>query len=160
MTDLRTDIIEVYIVRVGKGRTEFLQLMRTGEPAVRTWQPVMGHAEPGETAIETALREVHEEVGLTRRDAGFTAFYGLEEVHPYFLAQSDCIMLSPCFAAMVAEDWEPKLNDEHTSFRWVPAEEIETAFLWPGQRASCREIMREVVAGTPLSEYLRVEFRG
>ena len=33
-------------------------------PMRGTWQPVMGHIEPGERARDTAVRELHEELGL------------------------------------------------------------------------------------------------
>jgi len=161
----------------------FLQLKRTRDPLGRTWQPVMGHAEPGETAVQCALRELSEEVGLAPPPRGrgqgggrevhadqppaahatFLALWALEQVHPFFIAELDAIVLSPRFAAEVPPGWTPRLNDEHTAHRWVHWRDAvrasgEGAFMWPGQRAAAREIVGSLlVDGSVCRERLRVK---
>ena len=118
---IRADIVDVYVFRTADdARTaadsagvEFLQLLRSGDPLARTWQPVMGHCEGGERAPACALRELREEVGLSADGAGqpaLLAFYALEQVHPFYLAAIDAVVLSPRFAAHVARAWSPRLN--------------------------------------------------
>ncbi len=135
---VRTDVVDVYVVRVHNAATEFLQLRRAEEPLRGTWQPIMGHVDSGESSLAAALREMLEEVGLERRDT--LAMWALEQVHPYYIARLDAVMLTPRFAALVPDSWTPRLNAEHDDTRWVTCAEVETNFVWPGQRACCAEI--------------------
>lgn len=174
---IRTDIIDVYVFRraqaTGTGEEEekhggeggggggggvwFLQLLRSNEPLARTWHPVMGHIEPGESAVACAIREAREELGLDLGSPGALGFWALEQVHPFYLPALDQIVHSPRFCVEVAEGWEPVLNDEHTDFRWVDADEVERVFLWPGQALACREIERYIANVThPARDRLRV----
>lgn len=166
MPQLRTDIVDVYIFRRLPGETpghlathvELLQLYRTGDPMRGTWQPVMGHLETGETAAAGALREAGEEVGLRPGDDGFIGLWALEQVHPYYIAELDSIVISPRFALEVAPGWRPRLNDEHTAERWVWSYQAERFFMWPGQLAAVREITGSLLRAGSLSlEALRVK---
>lgn len=177
---VRTDVVDVYVfTRVpakpardhdrdaawpGRDRTsavEFLQVLRVGEPLNNTWHPVMGHVEPGETAVDTARRELREELGLDAADARVRGFWALEQTHPFFIAAINAIVMSPRFAIEVAPAFEPTLNAEHARHRWVPESEIDAMFMWPGQKACCREILSEIVDNASLSrEALRVNHGG
>jgi ADP-ribose pyrophosphatase YjhB (NUDIX family) len=146
---VRTDVVDVYIFRRtartrearAAGSVEFLQLLRADEPLTGTWHPLMGHVERGETAAACAWRELGEEVGLRPDDAALVGLWALEQVHPYFIAAIDTIVLGPRFAAEVSAGWEPTLNDEHTAARWVPGAGAAELFMWPGQAAACREVV-------------------
>ncbi len=171
---VRTDIIDVYIFRRARRRPdpldpvqapppfdapgiEFLQLLRAGAPLANTWHPIMGHIEPGETAAACALRELSEEVGLADDSPDLLGLWALEQIHPFFVAAIDAIVLSPRFAAEVPPTWEPTLNPEHTAARWVHQQDITTSFMWPGQWAACREILEHIVPKGSLSrEALRL----
>ncbi|MGQ0627869.1 MAG: NUDIX domain-containing protein [Phycisphaerales bacterium] len=153
---LRADVIDVYIIRrEGEddrpaarsqsrlARSEsfsILQLHRATGPLCATWQPVMGHIEPGETAVRAAEREVAEEIGLCRSDTAFAGMWALEQVHPYFLAALDCVVLSPRFLIEVRPSFTPRLNHEHDAWRWVHSSQAWRRFMWPGQQAALREI--------------------
>lgn len=155
---VRTDIVDVYIFRrPGAGEPEFLQLLRSGEPLDNTWHPVMGHIEVGESAVECAVRELREEVGLGVPSAPLLGLFALEQVHPFYIAAIDTIVLSPRFAAEVTAAWEPTINREHTRWRWIPSAEAHERFMWPGQLASVREIIASLLPERSLSrEHLRV----
>jgi len=150
MTRVRADIIDAYIVRRALRTLEVLQLRRATEPLKGTWQPVMGHVRRSETALQCLWRELREETGLTRRSPEFLGAWALEQVHPYFVAGWDAVMLSPCFAVEVTLDWETKLNSEHDSARWVDVRRASRAFMWSGQRAAVAEVAA-MVAGTDSS---------
>jgi 8-oxo-dGTP pyrophosphatase MutT (NUDIX family) len=160
MPTLRTDLVDVYIFRRGPG-FEFLQLRRAEGTMVGSWQPVMGHIEPGESAAACARRELLEETGLEASGAcgGSDAlgFWALQAVRPYYIAAMDCIMLSARFAVEARPGWEPTLCTEHDAWRWVRAEEAATAFVWQGQRESCAEIMamiEEIARGGEAAAFL------
>lgn len=144
---VRTDVVDVYLFRVtDAGSVEFLQLLRAAPPLASTWQPLMGHVERDETATHCALREVREEVGLAPESDTCLGFWALEQVHPFYLPDLDCVVMSPRFALQVAPGWAPALNDEHRDARWVESERMSEAFLWPGQKRACREILEEIAA--------------
>lgn len=162
---VRTDVVDVYVFRRGgrsgntaEGGVEFLQILRARNPLMGTWHPVMGHVESGETAAQCAMRELREEVGLDEGSAMMRGVWALEQVHPFFIAAIDSIVMSPRFAAEVDGAWTPTLNAEHTAHRWVSAAAIDEMFMWPGQRAACREVLSEIVREGSLSrERLRVK---
>lgn len=143
----------------------FLQLQRTRDPLGGTWHPIMGHCEKGETAVQCAFREMAEEVGLSRGDPphAVRGVWALEQVHPFFIAELDAIVMSPRFAVEVAAGWSPRLNDEHAGYRWVHSRDAvlpcgDGAFNWPGQRAAAREIVESLlVEGSVCEERLRIK---
>lgn len=149
MPTLRTDLVDVYVIRQSASEwihrvdpsIELLQLHRGRDPLKATWQPVMGHIEKGETAVDAALRELSEELGLTTKTPGFKGLWQLEQVHPFFMADMDAVLMSPRFVAEVGHDWSPRLNKEHDGFRWVPAHQAMRYFMWPGQLEAVREIV-------------------
>src|SRR5262249_7663614 len=153
---IRSDIVEGYLVRreppegetsVPRARTRngafdpshfasptecsLLQLHRARDPLKHSWQPVLGHAHQGATAVPAALREAREEAGLDRRDKAWVGMWALEQLHPFFVAEIDCVVLSPRFVIEVAEGWEPTINDEHDTYRWVHASQAWRRFMWP-----------------------------
>ena len=155
---VRTDIIEVYLFQGAPGSgLAVLQLRRATAPMVGDWHPVMGHIEPGEAAVECARRELGEEVGLGAGDPAWVGFWQLEQVHPYYLAAVEAVVLSPRFAVEVRPGWEPTLNHEHDGSRWISEESVEVEFVWPGQRAALREIIAEMAQRTTTAERLRLD---
>lgn len=162
---IRADVVDVYIFRRENtagasnppGAIEFLQLRRAKEPLKGTWHPLMGHVEDGERCAECALRELREEVGLSPNDPQCRGVWALEQVHPYYVPQIDSVVLSPRFVVEAAPGWEPKRNDEHDAHRWVDAASVESSFLWPGQKAACAEIVREIAPdGSASRAHLRI----
>lgn len=153
---LRTDVVDVYVFRrkgVGS-EIEFLQLRRASEPLAETWQPVMGHAEAGESAADAARRELMEETGLDARSADVLGMWALEQVHPFYIAAIDSIVLSPRFCIEASSRWEPRLNHEHSAHRWVRG---ASSFMWPGQKRAVEEIVAEIAdARSPARERLWV----
>ncbi len=155
---IRTDIVEVFpFARQGE-TIVFLQLRRRNPPAAGSWQPVMGHIEPGETAVDAGLRELWEETGLGPRvlEDG-RALWQLEAVDTFFLASGNCILMCPGIAAEVDPSLPITLDDAHDAHRWVEAGQIEQAFLWPGQRHAARQVMEEILApNARLGRWLRI----
>lgn len=169
---VRTDVVDVYVFREAteaeeragasgedwssagtqrRRRVMFLQLLRSGEPLMGTWHPVMGHVESGESAAECAKREMREEIGLDACDEACLGVWALEQVHPFFISAIDTIVMSPRFAAKVKVGWTARLNGEHSAQRWVHEDDVEASFMWPGQVATIREILSVIVSDRSLA---------
>jgi dATP pyrophosphohydrolase len=152
MPEIVSTHIEVYPFRRAAGGVEFLLLKRrAGSRMGETWQGVHGKIDAGEAAHAAALRELREETGL--RPLGF---WQLEFLNSFYMARTDRILLSPCFAAEAAPDAVVQLCREHTAFRWVSAAEAQREFLWPGQRRVVEEIMTVIVPRGPAEAFLRI----
>jgi 8-oxo-dGTP pyrophosphatase MutT (NUDIX family) len=162
MPVIRTDLIDIYLFRrtaatdnAVAGNVEFLQLRRCAGALAGSWQTIMGHAHAGETAVQTALRELREETAFA--PPVLLNMWQLEELNTFFLASHDAIVMSPCFAAEVAPGSEPTLNDEHDALRWVKRDHAEGCFVWPGQRQAIAGICRDILAAdAPMREALRI----
>jgi 8-oxo-dGTP pyrophosphatase MutT (NUDIX family) len=141
---------EVAIFVTRRSRSEVLVVHRS--PAQGGyWHTVAGAVEPGELPADAALRELHEETGLSAETlapggaeftyplagepAGRRTLYedGLLEVHV------------DCFLVDAPDDWEPMLDWEHDGYRWLPAAEAPGALFW----ADTADALRRLLDGTP-----------
>ncbi|MGB1585962.1 MAG: NUDIX hydrolase [Thermoplasmatota archaeon] len=148
MPEITSRFADCYVFRRTSQGDEWLCLKRAPHVMLGgCWAPVQGHIDPGETAYETARRELDEETGLVP-----LAFYTASYVNRFYLAKQDQIILSPVFCAEVAADAEVVLNDEHTGFAWLPAEEAMATYIWPGQRKSLKICREQFVLAEPRPE--------
>ena len=151
---VRFDMVACFVVRPGEraGSHEFLQLRRSaGEFMGGAWSTVRGKIEQGETAWAAALRELREEAGLSPRE-----FYQLDTVDIFYLHGDDTIWHCPGFCAVVARDARVILNPEHDAFRWIARSQIDSEFLWPGERAQLAELCREILDNGKAKPYLHI----
>lgn len=153
MPQIVAETVECHVFRRGPEGAQLLLLHRAAASYMgRTWHPVQGRIEPGETAWQAALRELREETDLRPQ-----RFWQLEFVNTFYRASRDQIYLCPCFAAEVAPDARVRLNAEHTDYRWVSAADVPPALLWPGQRRALCEVVEVIIAGGPAEPFLRIE---
>ena len=116
-------------------RCLLLRSAKSGE-----WGPPKGKAEPGETEVETATREVFEEAGL--RCLSFVP--GFRETISYTIekngkpASKEVVF----FLAGSAAPDETRLSHEHTEIHWATPDEIEQ--LVPHE--TVREVFRKALA--------------
>jgi dATP pyrophosphohydrolase len=148
-----SDIIDVFVYRLRSDGPQFLLLRRSpGQTLAGTWQTVHGHIEQGETAIQTAVRELHEETRLTP-----LSWHQLESVNTFFLAARDEVHLCAGFAAQVGPEADPTLNAEHDDFTWLSIGESMERFHWPGERRAVREIDEMILPGGHRADTLRID---
>jgi lipoyl(octanoyl) transferase len=127
--ELRT--VSVTLIRED-GRV--LLLKRTPERG-GFWQILTGRIEAGESPLQTATREVHEETGFSPRldalrDLGYAHSFALGvRTPPLFVHET-------AFAAQV--EGEPRLSDEHEAHRWCTPEEALQLLPYAGLKRAVR----------------------
>ena len=134
---IKSDLVEVHLFRIENNELQFLLLKRSAHKIYPgLWQMVSGHIEEGETAVQTALRELKEETGLKP-----FRLWVAPNVNSFYSPDDDSITIIPVFSAQVEDD-KIQISDEHSEFKWVNPEEAKTFLAWEGQRKSV-ELIKE-----------------
>ena len=117
--------------RMVNGQQEFLLVFETYS---KCWSLPKGHVEAGETDVQTALRELYEETGLTANlDTSCTA--SIEYSISNFARKQVAFFLGE-----VAGD--PKAREgEIDKFKWVTAEELQD-YLFLDTYEACKTLLR------------------
>ena len=96
---------------------------------LKTWLPIGGELEAGETPLEAAVRELREETGMAGRfgslvgalDGVPAGLIGYEEHQ----AGSKGLHMNFVFVCEIAEGVDVKPNDEFGAWRWVNRAELD-----------------------------------
>jgi dATP pyrophosphohydrolase len=136
-------MIEAHIFRMRKGKIEFLLLKRSdNEIYPGLWQMVSGSIHKGETAHQTALREIVEETNLKPKK-----MWVVPNVNSFYSPEKNYISLLPVFAVQVDYNSKVKISHEHSDFKWVTKEKAKKMLAWAGQRKSveiiCEYFLKE-----------------
>lgn len=155
MTDVRVMIVDVYVLRFGRGGSpEVLVLRRApGGRSPGSWETVHGHIADGEEPVAAALRELKEETGLAP-----DRLYNLSRVECFYLHTRRAVALIPAFCAVVDADAAVTLSAEHDGSEWLDAPRAAARFSWPRERralADALELLGPGGAG-PVEDVLRV----
>ena len=151
---VRYDHVTVFVVRPAGSGFEFLQLRRRADDYLGgTWQTVRGTGEAGETSIQTALRELREETGLTPLE-----FYSVGLVENFYIAADDTMFHSPAFLAIVSADAAITLDAEHDDSRWIDKADAERSFMWPSEKPLVHAILSELLDNGTSKTHLKIKF--
>lgn len=135
--DFNNNMIEAHIFRETKNGIEFLLLKRSEKvifPGL--WQMVNGKIEKNEKAFETAVREIKEETGFVP-----LKLWTVPNMNFFYTPETDSVTVLPVFAALVENNIEVNLSEEHTDFKWLSASAAKEYLAWDGQKKSVDTIM-------------------
>ena len=96
-----------------------------------TWDLPGGHLEPGETAPRAAIRESREEVGM-----GPGRIDQIDQSAEYGVQYST-------YLSGVGSQFEPKLSDEHSDYKWVNLQDALKEDLHPGLRDTLTKLAEQ-----------------
>ena len=127
-------LIDVYAYRIKEGEPEFLLLLRSAKKIyAHQWRMIGGKVKEGEKYWEAALRELHEETGLSPKE-----FWTIPSLNTFYEVNSDQIHHIPAFAVELSPEAAPNLDSEHTEYRWISIDELDSYLSWPEQRRLIR----------------------
>lgn len=143
MPDFISTTIQLHIAKydISNKLYKYLVLKRAEDlrlyPGIE--QVVTGTLEQGETAVETALRELKEETGLEP-----LRIWTLPVITSFFEPKKDAVNFVPVFGALVDETSEVKISREHTAFIWLGFEECIERLILPSHKEGTR-VFRDFV---------------
>jgi dATP pyrophosphohydrolase len=143
--------VSAFVCRRDAAGWKVLLLRRVGERLDGTWCQVGGAVEAGETAWQTALREIREETGLIAE-----RLYSADICEQFYEAEPECVAVAPVFVAFVDSEQPVILDREHSEFRWATFDEAESLLPFAGQRNVLRHVEREFILRPP-NELLRID---
>ena len=145
MTDLNIRCFGVTVITIRETDTGFQTLLlKRADTMVGEWCPVSGSIEDGETAWQTALRELSEETNLTP-----TTLYTADHCQQYYDIKRECISIMPAFVAVVPASDTITLNAEHSDYKWLPFDQAISMVPFPGLRETLQLVQRNFCDKTP-----------
>jgi len=119
------------VIRYEEGIPQLVVGSRRREPDGVTWTLPKGTPQPGETAEQTAIREVGEETGLEVRITG-----PLDSIEYWFVQRGTRIHKTVHYFLMVPTGGDLARHDhEFDQVRWLPFSEAPTVLTFETERA-------------------------
>lgn len=128
---------ETWLVRkTGNGQFETLLLRKISAIHAPFWQPPTGGSEPGETFLQTAVREIREETGLEISENQLELLRQKQEI---WLEKLETMWLATVFFALVGFDSEAIIiSEEHDDSGWFSLDGAAEKLTWPGNFENLR----------------------
>ena len=152
MTDVVVRVIDLHIMRWIDESPSYLILQRAaGELYEQIWQGVTGKIKPGETAWQAAVRELHEETGLTP-----ARMWTVDRVNFFYEAAEDRMNSIPVFGVEV-EGAEITLSQEHQRYRWCTIDQAVNLILWEQQRQGLLAFDDMLINTTEKKKWMKID---
>ena len=153
MTDIKVRVVDCYVYRHTNDGIRFLLMKRNlNKMYEHLWQGVAGKIESGETASETAIRELKEETGLNPIN-----MFVADHVSRFYETHGDRINLVPVFGIEVDSD-EVNLSEEHIDCKWVSIDEALDRLIWNGQKKGIQTVYDMVTSNDDQMKWSKVNF--
>ena len=140
MTQIAVGVVDVFVIRIVRGRWRVLVLRRSSGRSPGSWETVHGKIEPGESPPVAARRELREETGLSD-----DRLYSIT-VNPFYIHAMGTVQLAAVFAVFVASD-AVALGQEHDAYEWLTPAAAHKRFTWPRESEALRQIQRLLTGG-------------
>ncbi|MEI7704833.1 MAG: lipoyl(octanoyl) transferase LipB [Deltaproteobacteria bacterium] len=115
-------------------------LLRRSEERGGFWQQVTGRIEPSEKPEEAAVRELREETGASGpvRPLGYVHGFALGSGLAARAGGGLRTGQETAYSAVLPDDFEPRLSEEHREWGWFTPEEALELVPWAGLRQAIR----------------------
>ena len=140
---LRARGVIAFVVAETGEAARVLLLKRKTAP-VGAWCPVSGRIEAGETAWQTALREIGEETGL-REGALYTT--GITD--SFYDVQANTVELMPVFLFMIARRTTVTLDSAQSEHAWLDVDAALAQLTFAGHKTALEAIRRDFIQRAP-----------
>jgi dATP pyrophosphohydrolase len=129
-------LIDVYPYKIVKDEVHFLIFKRSSKKIyAEQWRMIGGKVKSDETSWLAGLRELEEETGIKP-----VKFWTVPSVNQFYEHKTDMIHSIPAFAAEISGQAAIALDDEHTGYKWITANDVAEYLKWPEQRRLIRLI--------------------
>jgi dATP pyrophosphohydrolase len=153
MPKFESNTIQAHVVRINKltGKYEYLLLQRldTDQTYPSVWQSVTGTIDKDENSLQTALRELEEETGLTPLKGWVAPLVSF-----FYNISFDRIHASPIFGFLVDPDGEVVLT-EHQNYEWLEYEDCMIRLILPSHKEGLK-IFREYILESPYGAHYEI----
>ena len=143
--------IAAYVCRGTDSGMDVLLIRRNTGYLGDTWQIISGKIEKGETAWQAALREIHEETGISP-----DRFYSADRLESFYEVSQNCINIAPIFVGFIDSEQPVVLSSEHREFKWVPYTDVSNYVSFNHQAETCQWIYERFIAHEPF-DFLRIK---
>lgn len=145
-----SSLVDVYPYKKILNKVKVLVFKRSVEVRYpNQWRMIGGKVKNEEKLYKTALRELKEETGLTP-----ILFWTIPSVNQFYDHRTDTIHQIPAFGADITSNLDIKLNHEHSAYKWISEDEIDSYISWPEQRRLMKLLITIVNKNEILKEWI------
>jgi dATP pyrophosphohydrolase len=153
MTNIATDVVDVYVFRRLNARVQFLLLQRRNDvPMARTWQAFHHEIAEGQTAPDAARAALHTLAGLQA-----DRFYSADFINQFYDEARDVVVLAPVLAVTMGAASQLDLADDFQDAGWFDRDEATARLPFSGQRWAVRHIDEIMGIGEAEAELYRFD---